>query len=339
MVRPEASQADAGDGGVVQRPPPGGMPAMRIGAHMEPRRLRERRRPLRMRPLPQDVHAGDRHGVRLVQDTAVGVDGVPAPPLRVPFREDGRPGQQERGFHRPLLAFQGLRRAQGMAGRHRPRQRRGDRRVQRQGARRRREEGRRRQTSEGDVRQPHRHSHRHRPLEHRRLRSRRRAGQDIREEVRRRLFAPPPPELLGGPRRGASAQRALREAFALRRGVGLGVLEGARGQAEPPPPDKRVPFLPEVLPGVPSLVREDAAPGLAQPLRLHLERPRGPPRQGSPFHGNGDEEARTHALQGRDGEENCRCIRIVDPTPCKFRLKNKIRRDKVYSAYIRMFFL
>lgn len=60
---------------------------------------------LRMRAL---VQPADRDAVRLHEDPAFGMGGVPAPPLRFPFRQNVGPGQQKRRKRQKILACEGI---------------------------------------------------------------------------------------------------------------------------------------------------------------------------------------------------------------------------------------
>lgn len=60
---------------------------------------------LRMRAL---VQPADRDAVWLHEDPAFGMGGVPAPPLRFPFRQNVGPGQQKRRKRRKILACEGI---------------------------------------------------------------------------------------------------------------------------------------------------------------------------------------------------------------------------------------
>ena len=75
---------------------------------------------LRMLRMWQKVHGFDGHDLRFEKDTHQRMDRVSAPPVRIPFAEDVGVGQQKRGNDRPILAFQGLRRAPRNPGRGRP---------------------------------------------------------------------------------------------------------------------------------------------------------------------------------------------------------------------------
>ena len=72
---------------------------------------------LRMR---QEVHGVDGHDLRFKEDPHQRMDRVSAPPVRIPFAEDVGVRQQKRGNNRPLLAFQGIRRAPRNPGRNCP---------------------------------------------------------------------------------------------------------------------------------------------------------------------------------------------------------------------------
>ena len=54
------------------------------------------------------VQPADRDAVVLQEDPTVGMGGVPAPPLRVPSRQNVRPGQQKRRKVRKILAYEGI---------------------------------------------------------------------------------------------------------------------------------------------------------------------------------------------------------------------------------------
>ena len=96
------------------------MPALRRRSHHPLREDGQRHRQVPLPRLREDVHPHDGDDIRLVQDTALGMDGVPPPPIRVPLRQDGRQGQQERRFHRQILASQGVQGASRHPGSHRP---------------------------------------------------------------------------------------------------------------------------------------------------------------------------------------------------------------------------
>ena len=96
------------------------VPTLRPRRRRQGRKGPERDPALRLPRMRKAIHAPHRHDIRLEEDTDIGMDRVPGPPLRVPFPEDVHVRQQERENHRRLLAFQGLHRAQGSAGRRRP---------------------------------------------------------------------------------------------------------------------------------------------------------------------------------------------------------------------------
>lgn len=54
------------------------------------------------------VQPADRDAVWLHEDPAFGMGGVPAPPLRFPFRQNVGPGQQKRRKRRKILACEGI---------------------------------------------------------------------------------------------------------------------------------------------------------------------------------------------------------------------------------------
>ena len=54
------------------------------------------------------VQPADRDAVRLQEDPAFGMGGVPAPILRFPFRQNVGPGQQKRRKRRKILACEGI---------------------------------------------------------------------------------------------------------------------------------------------------------------------------------------------------------------------------------------
>lgn len=70
-----------------------------------------------MQRLREEIRAADGNGFRLAEDTAFRMDRIFGPPIPIPFGENGVIGQQERRFHREILAFEGLRRSRGNTGR------------------------------------------------------------------------------------------------------------------------------------------------------------------------------------------------------------------------------
>ena len=118
MVRAKAPEAFGRGAGAHQFDQAEMLPALR-------RDVRQRRvqgigrKKLRMLRMRQEVHGLDGHDLRFKKDTNQRMDRVSAPPVRIPFAEDVRLRQQKRGNDRPLLAFQGLRRAPRSPGRGR----------------------------------------------------------------------------------------------------------------------------------------------------------------------------------------------------------------------------
>ena len=118
MVRREAPSALRGRGRIHQFDPGRLMPALRVGERQEGRPLEENG-PNRqgMQRLREEIRAAGGNGFRLAEDTAVRMDRIFGPPIPIPFGENGVIGQQERRFHREILAFEGLRRSRGDTGR------------------------------------------------------------------------------------------------------------------------------------------------------------------------------------------------------------------------------
>ena len=108
MVRSVASQAIPRRDRARQLRRPRSLPVLRMRQDSEKRQEARRGAEIlvpRMRAL---VQPADRDAVRLQEDPAVGMGGVPAPPLRVPLPQNVRPGQQKRRKHREILAYEGI---------------------------------------------------------------------------------------------------------------------------------------------------------------------------------------------------------------------------------------
>lgn len=118
MVRREASAALRGRGRIRQFDPNRLMPALRVGKRQEGRPLKENGPNCQgMQRLREEIRAAHRNGFRLAEDTIVRMDRIFGPPIPIPFGENGVIGQQERRFHREILAFEGLRRSRRDTGR------------------------------------------------------------------------------------------------------------------------------------------------------------------------------------------------------------------------------
>lgn len=118
MVRREAPPALRGRGRVHRFDPGWLMPALRVGERQEGRPLEENG-PNRqgIQRLREEIRPAGGNGFRLAEDTVVRMDRIFGPPIPIPFGENGAVGQKERRFHREILAFEGLRRSRGDAGR------------------------------------------------------------------------------------------------------------------------------------------------------------------------------------------------------------------------------
>jgi len=118
MVRREAQDALSGRSRIRQFDPDRLMPPLRVEERQEGRTLEEDGPDRQgMQRLREKIRAADGNGFRLPEDTAVRMDRVFGPPIPIPFGENGVVGQQERRFHREILAFESLRRSRGDTGR------------------------------------------------------------------------------------------------------------------------------------------------------------------------------------------------------------------------------
>ena len=294
MVRREAPVALRGRGRVRQFDPGRHMPALRVGEHQEGRPLEENR-PNRqgMQGLREEIRAAHRDGFRFAEDTVVRMDRVFGPPIPIPFGENGVAGQQERRFHREILAFEGLRRAQGDTGRRFAFRRRLDRRnvfpemalgvrnPGRQAAPRAFEEpilradrdGRRSLRSEGV----------------RRREAKRREG-------RRRLWRNGRQRIEDNPRRRQIPQRPDRGAGAVERSPRHRRNKGPRRFRKPDGARERNPPLPIGVHRRPPRILAGRIAGLAEPVLLLLEHARGCLPKGAGLHRTRGKKAQDFAL-------------------------------------------
>ncbi len=96
------------------------VPILRIEGNQERRAIQESRpRHEGMQRMRPEIQPADGLRLRFEEDTPFGMDRIPRPPFPVPFRQDVVFRQQKRRFHRPLLAFQSLRRPRWVPGWHR----------------------------------------------------------------------------------------------------------------------------------------------------------------------------------------------------------------------------
>ena len=74
---------------------------------------------LRMRLMRPQVLPDNRHDIRLQEDPHIRVGRIPLASVRVPQRGDVVERQHERGFHRKVLAFEGVHGPPRVPGSHR----------------------------------------------------------------------------------------------------------------------------------------------------------------------------------------------------------------------------
>lgn len=120
MVFGKAPEADARgslDGEFVAA---AGMPVLRIRGFRQGREKGGWHTEIPLPVVREEVQPAYRHRVRFPQDPDLGMDRVPDPPIRIPFRRHLREGQQKRPYHRLLLDQEGLRRPRWVPGRRRP---------------------------------------------------------------------------------------------------------------------------------------------------------------------------------------------------------------------------
>ena len=106
MVRSEASQAIPRRDRARQLRRPRGLPVLRMRQDSQKRQEARRGAEILLPRMRGLVQPADRDAVRLQEDPTVGMGGVPAPPLRVPSRQNARPGQQKRRKLRKILAYE-----------------------------------------------------------------------------------------------------------------------------------------------------------------------------------------------------------------------------------------
>ncbi len=80
------------------------VPGLRVGRHSQGREARLGHKEIPLQILRQKVQSAHIDSLRLEEDTAVREDRIPSPPVRVPFPDDERKGQQERRKDRRFLA-------------------------------------------------------------------------------------------------------------------------------------------------------------------------------------------------------------------------------------------
>lgn len=117
MVRSEASQAIPRRDRARQLRRPRGLPVLRMRQDSQKRQEARRGAEILLPRMLALVQPADRDAVRLQEDPTVGTGGVPAPPLRVPSRQNARPGQQKRRKLRKILAYEGILRSGRVPGR------------------------------------------------------------------------------------------------------------------------------------------------------------------------------------------------------------------------------
>ena len=123
MVRRKAQEGVAGGGRFRQLAAGQNVPALRVRGAEEGRvREEDRAADPRVRVVRPEVQPPGRDDLRFQEDTVLRMGRVPRRPLPVPFRRDVGVRQQERRFHRVLLARQDIPRRRRRAGRDRLRQ-------------------------------------------------------------------------------------------------------------------------------------------------------------------------------------------------------------------------
>lgn len=84
------------------------VPVLRMRQDSQERQEAERGAEVLVPGMRALVQPADRDAVRLQEDPAFGMGGVPAPILRFPFRQNVGPGQQKRRKRRKILACEGI---------------------------------------------------------------------------------------------------------------------------------------------------------------------------------------------------------------------------------------
>ena len=294
MVRREAPSALRGRGRIRQFDPGRLMPALRVGERQEGRPLEENG-PNRqgMQRLREEIRAAGWNGFRLAEDAAVRMDRVFGPPIPIPFGENGVIGQQERRFHREILAFEGLCRSRGDTGRRLAFRQRLDRRnvfpemalgVRNPG----------RQAAPRAFEKPILRADRD---GRRNLRSegvRRREAE--RREGRRRLRRNDRQRIEDNPRRRQIPQRPDRGDGAFERSPRHRRNQGPRRFRKPDGTRERNPPIPIRVRGIAPRIFAGGIAGLAESILLLLEHARGSLPKGAGLHRTRGEKAQNSAL-------------------------------------------